>query len=164
MIDSISPYVTQILVSGRQVAVGTIGQSFTRFDKPMTPAEIQHAIYTKVQPFNMISAVLQQELLLYCGRLIASRPELFSGILVVRIGWILKALEIFREITMQNPDPIHSCSPHTIRKLVYSVLSESRAINLNNVTDHKISKSGNAGDITGGDDNDADDENNDDEK
>ena len=86
MIDSISPYVTQILVSGRRVAVGTVGESFTLFDKPMTPAEIQHAIYTKVQPFNMISAVLQQELLLYCGRLIASHPELFSGILVVRMG------------------------------------------------------------------------------
>ena len=113
---SISPYVTQILVSGRRVAVGTVGQSFTLFDKPMTPAEIQHAIYTKVnsiksllsafclhyyclqqlfvftkkkiqvQPFNMISAVLQQELLLYCGNLIASNPELFSGILVVRMG------------------------------------------------------------------------------
>ena len=48
MIDSISPYVTQILVSGRRVAVGTVGESFTLFDKPMTPAEIQHAIYTKV--------------------------------------------------------------------------------------------------------------------
>ena len=56
---------------------------------------------------------------------------------------MLKALEIFREITMQNPDPIHSCSPHTIRKLVHSVLSESRAINLNSA-DHKISKPGGA--------------------
>ena len=53
---------------------------------------------------------------------------------------MLKALEIFREITMQNPDPIDSCSPHTIRKLVYSVLSESRAINLN--TDHNSKPGG----------------------
>ena len=56
---------------------------------------------------------------------------------------MLKALEIFREITMQNPDPIHSCSPHTIRKLVHSVLSESRAINFNSA-DQKISKPGGA--------------------
>ena len=54
MIDSISPYVTQILVSGRRVAVGTVGESFTLFDKPMTPAEIQHAIYTKVE-YSMTS-------------------------------------------------------------------------------------------------------------
>ena len=52
----------------------------------MTPGEIQEAIYTKVQPFNTISAVLQQELILYCGKLIQTNPELFSGILVVRMG------------------------------------------------------------------------------
>ena len=63
-----------------------IGQSYTLFDKPMTPGEIQDAIYTKVQPFSMLSAVLQQELILYCGKLIQSHPELFSGILVVRMG------------------------------------------------------------------------------
>ena len=65
---------------------GTIGESYTMFDKPMTPGEIQEAIYTKVQPFNTISAVLQQELILYCGKLIQTNPELFSGILVVRMG------------------------------------------------------------------------------
>ena len=86
MVDSISPYVTQILVNGKRVIVGTIGKSFTQFEKPMTPAEIQEAIYTKVQPFNIISAVLQQELIVYCGKLIATNPELFSGILVVRMG------------------------------------------------------------------------------
>ena len=86
MIDSISPYITQILVSGKRVTVGTIGRTFTSFDKPQTPAEIQEAIYTNVQPFNIISAVLQQELILYCGKLITTKPELFSGILVVRMG------------------------------------------------------------------------------
>ena len=86
MIDSISPYITQILVSGKRVTVGTIGRSFTSFDKPQTPAEIHEAIYTNVQPFNIISAVLQQELILYCGKLIATKPELFSGLLVVRMG------------------------------------------------------------------------------
>lgn len=86
MIDSISPYITQILVSGTKVTVGTIGRTFTSFDKPPTPAAVYEAIYTNVQPYNIISAVLQQELILYCGKLIASKPELFSGLLVVRMG------------------------------------------------------------------------------
>ena len=60
--------------------------------------------------------------------------------------WMLKALEIFREITMQNPDPIDSCGPHTIRKLVYDVLSESRAINFNS-TAEKIDKPDEIGEI-----------------
>ena len=130
MADSISPYVTQILVSGKRVTVGTIGQCFTMFDKPLTPSEIQEAIYTNVQPFNTIAAVLQQELIIYCGKLIATHPELFSGILVVRMGWILKALELYRQMTMDNPESLDCCSPHTIRKLVFTVLSESRAIDL----------------------------------
>ena len=66
--------------------MGTIGVSFSLFDKPMTPAEIHSAIYTKVQPFNTLAAVLQQELILYCGKLIATNPELFAGILKIRIG------------------------------------------------------------------------------
>ncbi len=86
MVDSISPFVTQILVNGKQVTVGTIGKDFSLFDAPMTPAEIHKALYTKVQPFSVISAVLQQELILYCGKLIATYPELFEGILKVRIG------------------------------------------------------------------------------
>ena len=86
MIDSISPYITQILVSGKRVTVGTIGKSFTSFDKPQTPTVIYEAIYNNVQPYNIISAVLQQELILYCGKLIASKPELFAGLLVIRMG------------------------------------------------------------------------------
>ena len=36
-------------------------------------------------PDQIIPAVLQQELILYCGKLIATNPELFSGILKVRM-------------------------------------------------------------------------------
>jgi hypothetical protein len=55
--------------------VGTISsRRYALFDKPMTPAEIHEAIYTEVQPFNITSAVLQQELILYSGKLIASSP------------------------------------------------------------------------------------------
>ena len=95
MIDSISPYITQILVSGTTVTVGTIGRNFTSFDKPPTPAAVYEAIYTNVQPYNIISAVLQQELILYCGKLIASKPELFSGLLVVRMGYDLFYKNVF---------------------------------------------------------------------
>ena len=42
-----------------------------------------------------------------------------------------QALECYREVTQQNPDPIHACSPHLIRKLVFTVLSESQILNLN---------------------------------
>ena len=34
-------------------------------------------------------------------------------------------------MTIVDPEPIHCCSPHTIRKLLTTVLSETRAIDLN---------------------------------
>ncbi len=57
------------LILSLQVTVGIIGTAYAIFDKPMTPSEIHHEIYTKVQPYSIIAAVLQQELILYCGKL-----------------------------------------------------------------------------------------------
>jgi hypothetical protein len=42
------------------------------------------ALFQKVRPYNIIAAVLLQEMILYCGKLIATNPELFRGILVLR--------------------------------------------------------------------------------
>lgn len=83
IVDSISPFITTVLVNGKELTVGVIGQKETVFDKPMTPAEIQNVMYTTVQPYNVIQAVLQQEVVLYCGRLIATNPSMYKGILKV---------------------------------------------------------------------------------
>lgn len=37
-----------------------IGQKETVFDKPMTPGEIQSVMYSTIQPYDVIGAVLQQ--------------------------------------------------------------------------------------------------------
>jgi hypothetical protein len=50
----------------------------------MTPSEIQNVMYDTVQPYDVIQAVLQQEVVLYCGRLIATNPDIFRGILKVK--------------------------------------------------------------------------------
>lgn len=38
------------------------------------------------QTHNVVQAVLQQEVVLYCGKLIATHTHLFNGILNIRIG------------------------------------------------------------------------------
>lgn len=83
IVDSISPFITTVLVNGKELTVGVIGQKETVFDKPMTPAEIQEVMYTSVQPYDVIQAVLQQEVVLYCGRLCATTADIFNGILKV---------------------------------------------------------------------------------
>ena len=78
------------------MTVGTIAGDQTMFDKPQPPAVLHAAIYTKVQPFGVLDAVLQQELILYCGKLVATNKELFGGILNIRLGCVptISAIEI----------------------------------------------------------------------
>lgn len=59
----------QVIISSKkyffQLTVGVIGQKETVFDKPMTPGEIQSVMYSTIQPYDIIGAVLQQVLNLH---------------------------------------------------------------------------------------------------
>lgn len=107
-----------------QLTVGVINQKETVFDKPMTPAEIQHVMYNTVQPFDVIQAVLQQEVVLYCGRLIATQPDIFKGILKIRIGWVLEAIRLYLHMSGQGSD-LDNLSPYSVRILLQRVLTVS---------------------------------------
>lgn len=107
-----------------QLTVGVIGQKETVFDKPMTPAEIQNVMYTTVQPFDVIQAVLQQEVVLYSGRLIATNPDIYRGVLKIRIGWVLEAMRLYLAMSGQPPD-LDNLSPYTVRILLQRVLTVS---------------------------------------
>ncbi|XP_066991730.1 probable phosphorylase b kinase regulatory subunit beta isoform X2 [Anabrus simplex] len=121
-VDSISPFITTVLVNGKQLTVGVIGHEETVFDKPMTPADIRSVMYSTIQPYDVIQAVLQQEVVLYCGRLIATNPEMFKGILKIRVGWVLEAMKLY--LTMvSDSKPLESHSPYEMRTLLQKVLS-----------------------------------------
>lgn len=122
-VDSISPFITTVLVSGKQLTVGVVGQQETVFDKPMTPAEIRSVMYDTIQPFDVIGAVLQQEIVLYCGRLIATRPDMFQGILKIRVGWVLEAMKHYLQLKDKSSKSIEHHSPFEVRTLLYKVLS-----------------------------------------
>lgn len=127
-VDSISPFITTVLVNGKQLTVGVIGQKETVFDKPMTPAEIQNVMYTTVQPFDVNQAVLQQEVVLYCGRLIATNPDIFKGVLKIRIGWVLEAMRLYLIMAGQTSD-LDNLSPYSVRILLQRILTVSEWAN-----------------------------------
>ena len=79
-----------------------------------------------MQPFNVIAAVLQQELIRYCGTLISVNRDIFSGMIKVRMGWLLRAIEIYNDITssVSPPENVENLPPSKIRKLVYEVRSK----------------------------------------
>ncbi|XP_059060592.1 probable phosphorylase b kinase regulatory subunit beta isoform X4 [Achroia grisella] len=127
-VDSISPFITTVLVNGKQLMVGVIGQKETVFDKPMTPGEIQSVMYSTIQPYDVIGAVLQQEVVLYCGRLIGTNPDMFRGILKIRVGWVLEAIRIYLQLfpaEMRADDTLESLSPYKLRTLLQRVFTVS---------------------------------------
>ncbi|KAI5742782.1 hypothetical protein M8J77_011338 [Diaphorina citri] len=122
-VDSISPFITAVLVNGKQLAVGVIGQKETVFDKPLSPSEIRSVIYSTIQPYDVIQAVLQQEIVLYCGRLIATSPDMFNGILKIRVGWVIEAIKVYLEIIGKDVNAMYNYSPFEIRQLLWKVLN-----------------------------------------
>lgn len=99
----------------------------------MTPAEIQSVMYSTVQPFDVIQAVLQQEVVLYCGRLIATNPDIFKGVLKIRIGWVLEAIRLYLIMSGQGSD-LDNLSPFSIRILLQRVLTVSEWANEEKLT------------------------------
>nr|XP_021206842.1 probable phosphorylase b kinase regulatory subunit beta isoform X3 [Bombyx mori]XP_021206843.1 probable phosphorylase b kinase regulatory subunit beta isoform X3 [Bombyx mori]XP_037866538.1 probable phosphorylase b kinase regulatory subunit beta isoform X3 [Bombyx mori] len=126
-VDSISPFITTVLVNGKQLTVGVIGQKETVFDKPMTPGEIQSVMYSTIQPYDIIGAVLQQEIVLYCGRLIGTNPDIFRGILKIRVGWVLEAIRYYLQLFPGEARAacVESLSPYRLRTLLQRVLTVS---------------------------------------
>ncbi|XP_018908570.1 probable phosphorylase b kinase regulatory subunit beta isoform X2 [Bemisia tabaci] len=122
-VDSISPFITNVLVNGKQLTIGVIGREETVFDKPLTPAEIQSIIYSTIEPYDIIQAVLQQEIVLYCGRLITTYPDLFKGILKIRVGWVIEAMKIILQMQGKSTNSLENHSPYEVRQLLQKVLS-----------------------------------------
>ncbi|GFR83463.1 phosphorylase b kinase regulatory subunit beta [Elysia marginata] len=86
LVDSLAPSITTMLVRGKQMTVGVFGHEESVLDKPISPNELKNILYSKCLPFDVCQAVLQQEIILSIGKLIATSPELFDGILKIRIG------------------------------------------------------------------------------
>ena len=76
----------------------------------------------------MIFLISQQEIVLYCGRLIGTNPDMFRGILKIRVGWVLEAIRIYLEIfpeEKRQDATIESLSPYKLRTLLQKVLTVS---------------------------------------
>lgn len=122
-VESISPYITTVLVYGKQVTVGS-GDSALVLDKPVQPGEIHDLFYPKdLKPELMVQAVVQQEVLLYCGKLMGAHPHLFRGILNLRVAWLVQAMEYYRCSVLGKTERLEELSPNEVFRLLVAVLS-----------------------------------------
>ncbi|CAF3556475.1 unnamed protein product [Rotaria socialis] len=107
MVDSLAPSVTNLLVRGKIVTIGVFGQEETVIDKPMRPKEIFNIIYSdKIFGHSIFYAVLLQELLLNTSVFMNTVPQLFNGILKIRLGWILEAMKLELESSRTDNEEI----------------------------------------------------------
>lgn len=73
-----------------QVTLGVFGHEEEVISNPLSPSVIQGIIYSKCCPLGgEREAVLQQELVIHIGWIISNSPELFSGMLKIRVGSVL---------------------------------------------------------------------------
>uniref|UniRef100_A0A3B5MRY2 Phosphorylase b kinase regulatory subunit n=1 Tax=Xiphophorus couchianus TaxID=32473 RepID=A0A3B5MRY2_9TELE len=123
--SSIAPHITTILVHGKQVTLGLFGHEEEVISNPLSPGVIQGIIYSKCSPQGgEREAVLQQELVIHIGWIISNNPELFSGMLKIRVGWIVQAMK--HELKIRGgdlaPQDIYQLSPSNIKQLLLDVL------------------------------------------
>ncbi|KAM9410359.1 phosphorylase b kinase regulatory subunit beta isoform 1-T1 [Pholidichthys leucotaenia] len=125
LVDSLAPSITSVLVHGKQVTLGVFGHEEEVISNPLSPGVIQGIIYSKCSPQGgEREAVLQQELVIHIGWIISNNPELFSGMLKIRVGWIVQAMKHELEIRAGDmpPQDIYQLSPSDIKQLLLDVL------------------------------------------
>ncbi|XP_052457398.1 phosphorylase b kinase regulatory subunit beta isoform X2 [Carassius gibelio] len=121
---SIAPHITTMLVHGKQVTLGLFGHEEIVISNPLSPGVIKDIIYSKCSPHGEREAVLQQELVIHIGWIISNNPELFSGMLKIRVGWIVQAMKHELKIRAGDmpPQDIYQMSPSDVKQLLLDVL------------------------------------------
>ncbi|KAK2853468.1 hypothetical protein Q5P01_006129 [Channa striata] len=125
LVDSLAPSITSVLVHGKQVTLGLFGHEEEVISNPLSPGVIQGIIYSKCSLYGgEREAVLQQELVIHIGWIISNNPELFSGMLKIRVGWIVQAMKHELKIRAGDmpPQDIYQLSPSDIKQLLLDVL------------------------------------------
>ncbi|KAJ8247295.1 hypothetical protein GJAV_G00244650 [Gymnothorax javanicus] len=124
VVDSLAPSITSVLVHGKQVTLGIFGQEEEVISNPLSPGVIKGIMYSRCGPRGEREAVLQQELVIHIGWIISNNPGLFSGMLKIRIGWIVQAMK--HELKIRGgdlpPQDLYQLSPCDVKQLLLDVL------------------------------------------
>jgi phosphorylase kinase alpha/beta subunit len=111
-VDSLAPSITNILVRGKIITLGVFGGDEVEITKPLAPDKIKEILYEKVFPHDVYQAVLMQELIINISKYISCLPEMFKGIMKLRLGWIVEVmkqeLESSKMTDPENNEPLVS--------------------------------------------------------
>ncbi|MEG4572198.1 glycoside hydrolase family 15 protein [Microcoleus sp. N3A4] len=130
---SLSDAVTDILVRQKQIAVGKAYSEDSIISRPGSYTEVME----KIRGFcgeDIRDRVLTQEILIYLSVLIKAEPQLFKGLLTLRVSYFILLLtsELARELGVtQNEAYEHlmQLSPFEIKNRLRQVLTEYEEMN-----------------------------------
>ncbi len=134
MVDiSLSDAVTDILVRQKQISVGKSYSEISLITRPMSYREI----IDKINEFcgeDTRDRVLTQEVLLYLGLLIKAEPDLFNGLLTLRVGYLilLITIELARELKITQDEAherLMELSPFEVKNRLRQVLAGYEGMN-----------------------------------
>ncbi|MDJ0734020.1 MAG: glycoside hydrolase family 15 protein [Nostocaceae cyanobacterium] len=129
MVDiGLTDALTSILVRGKQIAVGRAYSQASLITVPMSHNEIADKIDNFCRE-DIRDRVLTQEILIYLGLLIKSEPELFKGLLTVRVGYLILLLtsELAQELQVTQDEAYETLmqlSPFEVKTRLRQVLVE----------------------------------------
>jgi phosphorylase kinase alpha/beta subunit len=130
---SLTDAVTDILVRQKQIAVGRAYSEASLITQPMASLEVME----KIREFcreDIRDRVLTQEILIYLSLLIKAEPDLFKGLLTLRVGYliILLTADLARERQLPQDEAYESLlqlSPHEIQTRLQQVLAGYAGLN-----------------------------------
>lgn len=129
----LSDAVTEILVRQKQISVGKSYSEDSLITHPMSHLEIVEKIHQFCRE-DIRDRVLTQEILLYCGLLLKAEPDLFRGLLTVRIGYLIllitSELAAEQDLTQDEAyEQVMALSPSQIQKRLRQTLLEYDELN-----------------------------------
>ena len=99
-IPNLALSLTELLVRQKQVTVGLPPHHEVVISNPLSARELRDLIY-KCHEGDISTAALTQEVLTYLAKFIRSEPDLFHGMIRVRVGLIIQVRAVLPDITTQ---------------------------------------------------------------
>jgi len=151
---NLSLSLTDLIVRQKQVTVGLPPNNEIIISQPLGGSELRDLI-SKASEGDMSAATLTQEVLIYLAMFIRTEPNLFHGMLRLRVGLILQVMASEMSRTMEisgeeATDKLLNLSPFETKNLLHHIMSgeeygiDDRGSKITIVAySAKVSKSGN---------------------
>jgi phosphorylase kinase alpha/beta subunit len=124
---SLADAVTDILVRQKQIAVGRAYSEDSLISQPLPPMEMLERLRNFCRE-DIRDRILSQEILIYLSLLIKAEPDLFNGLLTLRVGYLIVLLtnDLAQELDVtqdEGYEALMALSPFEIKTRLRQILA-----------------------------------------